>query len=190
MRKTRNFKKEYLRRIAAGLTAGKSRSAARGHPKAADIGSRPASAIDRNAPVEKALARMRHGESQRAAATAEGVSAEKLRAFLKLNTVSRHEGGSWVISDQRPQQFWIASRGQLKPVTVANELGSEIGTYWNAVDKFLNSNIRRYLLGFVGKGVRDVQGRFHPYETDPNTLRRLDSIGELHFIEIYADVAE
>ena len=133
---------------------------------------------------------MRHGEPQKAAAKAEGVSAEKLRAFLKLNTISKREGRKWVISDYRPQQFWIATRGQLKSVTLANDLGIEVSAYWRAVDKFLNSNSRRHLAAFVGTGVRDVQGRFFPFETDPNTLRRLDSVGELQFVEIYADVAK
>ena len=31
---------------------------------------------------------------------------------------------------------------------------------------------------------------FTPYETRPNVLRKLDSVGELSFIEIYADVAK
>ena len=38
---------------------------------------------------------------------------------------------------------------------------------------------------FVGDGVRDVSGAFHPFETGPNNLYRLDSTGELSVPEIY-----
>jgi hypothetical protein len=189
MRK-RNYKREYERRIERALAAGKSRSAARGHPRAADLAAMPPSPIDRESRLEKALTRMRRGESQKAAAKAERVSAEGLRAYLNLNTTSKRQGRKWVISDQRPEGFWMATRGQLKAVTLARDLGSEVSAHWQALERFLESNKTAHLLPFVGKGVRDIQGRFHPFETDPNTLRRLDSIGELHFLEIYADVAK
>jgi hypothetical protein len=189
MRKKRNFKQEYQARIKRGLAAGKSRSAARGHPRSADPRNTAGLRIDRNSAVEKALTRMLRGESQKAAARAEGVSAEKLRAYQNLNTASRREGRKWVISDLRPQAFWMVTRGKPRPVTLARYLGTKLSAHLQAVNKFLDSNNRAYLQPFVGKGVRDVNGRFHPFETDPNTLRRLDSIGELHFLEIYADVA-
>ena len=133
---------------------------------------------------------MRRGESQKAAAKAEGISTERLRAYLKDSTTAKRERGRWVISDRRPQPFWMISRGRLTSVTLPRDLGTELSAYWRAVDRFLNTNNRAHLLPFVGRGVRDVNGRFRPYETDPNTLRRLDSIGELHFLEIYADVAQ
>lgn len=188
MRK-RNFKQEYQRRIERGLATGKSRSVARGHPRAGDLPGKPPSRIDRESKLEKALARMRRGDTQKAAAKAEGLSVERLRAYQKLNTASKLHGRKWLISDMRPEAFWMATRGKLRSVTLPRDLGSELSAYWQAVDKFLDTNTRAYLRPFEGRGLRDVQGRFHPYETDPNTLRRLDSIGELHFLEIYADVA-
>jgi len=92
MRRKRNFEREYQQRIRRGLAAGKSRSAARGHPRAADLPTSAPGKIDRGSPVERALARMRRGETQTAAAKAEGVSAERLRAHLKLNTVAKRQG--------------------------------------------------------------------------------------------------
>jgi len=73
-KRNRNYKLEYARRKARGLAAGKSLSAARGHPRAADIAKPAPTPINRNSPLEKALRRMRRGETQAAAAKAEGVT--------------------------------------------------------------------------------------------------------------------
>jgi len=83
----------------------------------------------------------------------------------------------------------MVSRGKIGPVTVARDLGSEVSAHLHAINRFLDTNNRDHLLPFIGRGIRDLHGRFHQFEVDPNTLRRLDSIGELHFLEIYADVA-
>lgn len=184
----RNFRAEYQARVNKGLAAGKSRSAARGHPTAADL-PKPSGPINRASAMEKALARMKRGASQRAAANAEGVSVEKLRIYRQQNTTSARQGRMWAIFDLRPQEFWLATRGQVKSVTLARDEGSDVSAYWRAVDKFLYTNNAEHLRPFVGRGVRDVQGRFHQFETGPNTLRKLDAIDELSFVEIYADVA-
>lgn len=188
-RKSRDFQAEYKRRIAKALAAGKSRSAGRGHPKAADVSAKPVP-IDRSSRLEKALVRIKHGETQRAAAKAERISVEKLRTHQKLNTTSVRQGRRWIISDLRPVSLWIATRGAMKSVTVAADDASEIGRYWSQVNKYLGTNKREYLAPFEGKGVRDVRGRIHPFEVRPNILRKLDSAGELDFLEIYADVSK
>ena len=72
-------------------------------------------------------------------------------------------------------------------MTVPNEEGSAISAYWRAVDAFLYSNDDEVLHPLEGEGVIDVRGRFHQFETRPNVLRKLESVGELNFIEIYAD---
>ena len=79
----------------------------------------------------------------------------------------------------------LATRGELTYVTVPHDAASDIGIYWNKVEDFLNTNRKAHLEAFVRKGVRDVDGRLYPYETRPNVLRRLDSAGELQFIDIY-----
>ena len=188
-KRRRDFRREYQARISKGLASGKSRSAARGHARAVDLPKPPPAPIDRDDPRERALRMMRHGSSQRAAAKAVGISVEQLRRYQLLNTTSQRQGGKWVIFDLRPQSFWIATNGQIKAVTIANEEGSLVGHYWSAVNSFLASNDPAHLDPYVGQGVRDVNGKFWPFEVRPNTLRKLDSIGELHFLEIYADVA-
>lgn len=187
-KKPRNFREEYQRRLERGLKAGKSRSAARGHPRAADLPKPSPAPIDQRSPLERALSRMRRGESQAAAAKATGVSVERLRRHRLLHTTSRREGRNWTVFDSRPQGYWIASDGKQYSVTLANNEGTDVSAYWRAVDKFLYSNDADYLDAFEGEGVTDLRGRFHRFETRPNVLRKLESIGELSFIEIYSDV--
>jgi hypothetical protein len=40
------------------------------------------------------------------------------------------------------------------------------------------------LEAFVGLEHRDSQGWFHPFEGRPNVLLKLDSVGELSFVDI------
>jgi hypothetical protein len=187
-KKHRDYGREYKTRIERGLAAGKTRSAARGHPRAIDLPKPPPGPIERQSGLEKALARMKHGESQARAATAESVSVEKLRRYRLQSTTSKRRGRGWVIFDLRPVDYFLASKGEVKTVTLPRNEGTELSAYWRGVDKFLYSNRAEHLEPFVGKGVRDTRHRFHEFETRPNVLRRLDSVGELDFLEIYADV--
>ena len=187
-RKQRDYQAEYQRRISRGLATGKSRSAARGHSRAADLPKPAPSSIDRDSALEQALKQMRRGLSQSDAAKVSGVSVEALRRHRLLNTQSQREGRKWVIFDSRPQAFWIASQGKFVAVTLANDEGSEVSAYWRAVDSFILTNEDEHLFPFEGDGVHDVKGRYHPYETRPNVLRKMEAVGDLNFIEIYADV--
>jgi hypothetical protein len=134
---------------------------------------------------------MKGGASQREAAKAVGVSVERLRRFQQQNTTSRLEGRGWVITDTRPARpMLMATRGKMRTVTVSVDAASDIGRHWDAINKFLNSNNPAPLQPFVGLGLRDLHGRFHPFETRPNVLRRMDSAGELSFVEIYRQTAQ
>ena len=186
MRQPRNFRNEYQARKTKGLAAGKSLSAARGHPKASDL-PRPTGPVDRRAALEKALLRMKRGESQKTAAAAEGVTVEKLRVYRNLHTTSVRQGAKWTIFDTRPTPFWTINKGEMKSIILARDEGSEVGRYWIGVNRFLNTNNASHLAPFVGRGVRDINGRFFEFEVRPNTLRRLDQADDLHFLEIYAD---
>lgn len=188
MARNRNYKLEYQRRITAGLSKGRSRSAARGHPRATDLPKPAPGAIDRDSALERALGHMRRGLSQSVAARLSGVSVEALRRHRLLHTKSLREGRRWVIFDLRPQGFWIASQSKLVAVTLANEEGSQVSTYWRAVNRFLDDGEHEHLWPFEGSGVYDVKGRYHPYETRPNVLRKMEAVDDLNFIEIYADV--
>ena len=186
----RDYRAEYQRRIARAQAAGKSLSAARGHPRAADLPKPAPAPINRTDPRERALKMMRHGASQAEAAKASGVSVEQLRRYRLLNTTSERRGGQWIIFDTRPQLFWIASEGRMRSVTLAFDEGGGVGRFWNAVNEFLATNDPDHLEPYIGEGVYDVRDKLWIFETRPNVLRKLDSVGELHFIEIYADVAK
>ena len=133
---------------------------------------------------------MKKGVSQKEAARQAGVSAETLRRFQKGNTTSRKEGRRWVIVDTRPVSVVMATRGKMRSVTVSHDAASDISRHWISINHFLETNDPSHLATFVGKGLRDTSSAFHPFETRPNVLRRLDSIGELSFVDIYRQTAQ
>jgi hypothetical protein len=190
-KRIRDYAKEYLIRIARGLAGGKSRSQARGHAKAADLASNASpQPFKRSEPLEDALKLMKKGVSQKEAAKQSGVSAETLRRFQKANTTSQREGRRWVIVDTRPVSVVMATQGKMRTVTVSHDASSDISRHWIAINLFLETNNPSHLAAFVGKGLRDSKGVFHPFETRPNVLRKLDSVGELSFVDIYRQTAQ
>ena len=84
----------------------------------------------------------------------------------------------------------MATSGKMRTVTVPHDASSDISRHWVAINHFLETNDPAHLAAFVGKGLRDNSGAFHPFETRPNVLRKLDSIGELSFIDIYRQTAQ
>ena len=190
-KRKRNYAKEYLIRIARGLAGGRSRAQARGHARAADVADeikqRP---FDRSNALEEALKLMKQGVSQRNAAKQAGVSPERLRRFQKANTTSHRKGRRWIISDTRPVSVVMATRGKMRSVTVPHDATSDISRHWIAINLFLETNDASHLAAFVGKGLRDTSGAFHPFETRPNVLRKLDSVGELSFVDIYRQTVQ
>ena len=190
-KRKRNYAQEYLIRIARGLASGRSRSHARGHARAADLPSAASSQpFRRSEPLEDALKLMKKGVSQKEAAKQAGVSAETLRRFQKANTASHTKGRRWLISDTRPVSVVMATRGKMRGVTVPHDASSDISRHWIAINLFLESNDPSHLAPFVGKGLRDASGAFHPFETRPNVLRKLDSVGELLFVDIYRQTVQ
>jgi hypothetical protein len=190
-KRKRNYAKEYLIRIARGLASGRSRSQARGHARAGDLSSNASpQTFKRSERLEDALKLMRKGVSQKQAAKQAGVSAETLRRFQKANTTSRRKGRRWLISDTRPVSVVMATRGKMRTVTVSHDASSDISHHWIAINLFLETNDPSHLAAFLGKGLRDSKGVFHPFETRPNVLRKLDSVGELSFIDIYRQTAQ
>jgi hypothetical protein len=190
-KKKRNYAKEYLIRIARGLAGGKSRAQARGHARAVDVVSGSSlQPFRRSEPLEDALKLMKKGVSQKEAAKQSGVSAETLRRFQKANTTSQREGRRWVIVDTRPVSVVMATQGKMRTVTVSHDASSDISRHWIAINLFLETNDASHLAAFVGKGLRDTSGAFHPFETRPNVLRKLDSVGELSFVDIYRQTVQ
>lgn len=187
MARKRDYKAEYRRRIEHGLKRGLTRSQARGHPKASE---KPASTKPTtpksDAKLETALKALRTGATQKAAAKDAGVSQERFRRFLYGHELARREGRTWVLSDDRARRVLTIYQGQSKSVTVPGfEEASKAGQYANAAGRFLRSNDLTHLEPFMGDGLTDVQGRFFPFETDPNALHRHAAADAPAFHEIY-----
>jgi hypothetical protein len=185
-KRQRDYQKEYARRVANGQEHGLSRSAARGHPRVGERPKRPGSpTVDPFSREEQALKMMRRGSSLRDAASHYRMSQERLRAYLKESTEATREKGRWKIIDRRLRQFPFYSNGEVATPWMTFDQSSKAGDYMGAVKRFLPSGDANELAPFEDKGVRDIAGKFHPFELDENTLYELDHRGEAVIPEQY-----
>jgi hypothetical protein len=185
-KRQRDYRKEYAKRLERAEEKGLSRSAARGHPRAGERRKRQTErTVDPHSREEQALKMMRRGSSLRDAASYYRMSQERLRAYLKESTEATREKGRWKIIDRRSRQFPIFSNGQLVTPWMTLDQASEAGRYMQSVKQFLATGENSFLAPFVGKGVRDTGGKFHPFELDENTLYELDHRGEAVIPEQY-----
>ena len=128
---------------------------------------------------------MRRGSSLRDAPVHYRMSQERLRAYLKETTAATRENGRWKIVDHRLRQFPFYSNGAVVTPWMSLEQTSEAGRYMQAVKQFLRTGDAKFLAPFAGKGARDVNGRFYPFELDENTLYELDHRDEAVIPEQY-----
>lgn len=143
--------------------------------------------IDPAIPQERGLLRVKRGETQQAAAKAEGISVKSLRNFMKKNTRAKWVHGKWEIKDSRAVPMLILENGKLHAIPVGSKGATKIGNYWNAVNKFLETNDPKLIPTRKNASVRDALGKVHHLDIDPNALRRGDSIGDLSFHTLYPE---
>ena len=185
-KRQRDYRKEYARRVAVATQKGLSRSAARGHPRAGERRKPPsAKTVDPYSREEQALRMMRRGSSLRDASNHYRMSQERLRAYIKETTAATRENGRWKIVDQRSRQFPFYSNGAVVTPWMNVEQTSEVGRYMQAVKQFLRTGDTGFIEPFTGKGARDVNGSFYPFELDENTLYELDHRDEAVIPEQY-----
>jgi len=134
---------------------------------------------------------MKAGKTQKVAAKSAGVSVKTLRRYLKENTTVKRKGRKVIIIDRRPVMMLILSLDNPNPywVPVHKKAASKISHHWNAINRFIKTNKVSHLKPYKDRGVFDANRKYHPWETRPNILRKLDSIGELSFVDIYRDKA-
>jgi hypothetical protein len=186
VKRVRDFRAEYARRVQRGILKGLSRSQARGHTRAGErLKPHRPILVNPRSKEEHAIRAMKGGLSLREVARAFGLSEQHLRRYAKENAGAVRVGRQWVFEDQRVRQFPIYSEGELKTVLLKPYEASVSGSFMHAVRRFLWSGDRQILAPYEGQGVTDVNGRFHRLETDPNRLYELDSAGELNFPEFY-----
>jgi hypothetical protein len=188
MKRQRNFKEEYARRIARGLARGLSRSQARGHPKPKETkasAKKPVSSYDPR--LEQGLKSLRQGQSLSSSAKSISVSPKRLRRYVLNTGVVEKRGRRWVVrNDRRRRQIPLYSDGKLITVIVRGyEAAASIGRYMAAVKQFLATNDIEHLAPFVGEAVTDTARKVHLFETRPNVLHRLNAVGSESFEQIY-----
>jgi hypothetical protein len=186
-KKKRAYRDEYRRRIERGKARGLSRSQARGHarPSEAPIKGKPRAIDAEMELIRKAIA---SGESLTSAAKKLGVSNERARRYISAHGIAKFEGGKWLITDERPRQVPIASNGAQKVVVVSPSEASKAASYANAAKAFVNTNDPAVLEEWRGKTVKDIRGKRHKLETDPNELHRLAAADDPAFHEVYSVV--
>ena len=187
-RKQRDYKAEYRRRLERGLERGLTPSQARGHPRKGEPLATFAERLPASTPeIEAAIRLMREGAGIGQAAREAGVSEKRLRRFLKLRNLASRKGRVWTIHDPRVRRLPVISQGQVKTIFVQGfKPASEAGRAWQAQGRFTQTNDIGLLAPLTGDGVTDTKGRFHPFETNPNTLHRIAAMEEPVFWEIYA----
>lgn len=191
MARKRDYKKEYARRIGSGKARGLSRSQARGHPKATERYATGKSATPQaDDQLEDALRNLRQGQSLKQSAKDAGVSEERFRRFVKGHQLANFVGRRWTLQDNRPRRVPMIKGGQQTAIIVPGfSEASNIGKHHNAIGLFLRTNDPSSLQAFKGRSVKDVRGKTHPFETDPNALYRLAAKDEPAFHEIYQIVS-
>ena len=137
VKRQRDYRKEYARRVTLATQKGLSRSVARGHPRAGERQKAPSEkTIDPHSREEQALRMMRRGSSLRDASNHYRMSQERLRAYIKETTGATRENGRWKIVDHRSRQFPFYSDREVAKPWMSLDQASEAGRYMQAVKQF------------------------------------------------------
>jgi hypothetical protein len=89
--------------------------------------------------------------------------------------------------DARLRMLLIPKPEGVREVAIQGlRLASQVGKFWAAVQRFLQTGDDSALLRFEGKGFWDATGKRHLFLTDLKQLDRLASAGVLSFESIYA----
>jgi hypothetical protein len=191
MRKPRDHKADYRRRIERALKLGLSRSQGRGHPRSGEkyvsAGARPA--VDGK--LEKALRRLRRpGGTLSEAAKSESVSRERLSRYIKLVAGARRERRKWLFDDRRVRDLKMIAAEQFQPVKVrvrGFEPAHIAGLHAREAGQVLRDQglADEFIRRWEGQRIRDVQGRWHTFSTDLNQIYAAFLMSDYSFEQFY-----
>lgn len=190
MKKRRDYKAEYARRIDRGVSKGLTKSQARGHGPAKPVSTTEGAKVY-NRRLETGIKEIRSGKSLSKAARSIAVAPERLRKYVKQTGIGKKKGRQWTIGvDRRKREMPLFTDGQIQTVTLKNYKDSQrAGKYMSAVNKFLYTNDESVLKEFIGESIVDPKGQRHVFETRPNVLYRLSASQTETFEEVYRIVA-
>jgi len=138
-----------------------------------------------NAQLERGLRVLSETKDINLAARSIHVSPERFKRAAKRRRAIRKLRRLWIIVKRLPRRMPIFSGGKQLAITVNNKSASLIASYLSAVGWFLRTNDPKFLAKFVGRSVKDVSGKIHVFETNPNVLYRLSSAGGEPFEQVY-----
>ena len=177
-KRKRDYAAEYQRRLERAKKRGLSRSQARGHPRKRE---KPISAKTKS-PLKddrmaQAVARLHKGSSLSQSAADSGVSAERLRKFIRDNHIATRRRGKWKVNIRKINwEVLLYTRGRADLIQLNDPEQVSLATSFMAsVRYFKDRQDKSAIEKYRGKSVRDLRGKDHPLETNPNTLYRLAS---------------
>jgi hypothetical protein len=182
MKKPKDFKAEYAARMERN--AHLPLSVRRGHPRPGETSvSGRLPKLDSH--VLAGVAKIKAGATLTGTARSLGISREKLRSAVAAEGDYRRAGRRYRFFPRVRNDLPLYSKGESIRVLVDEENARLLGEYMAAVRKFLRTQKLEHLKPFIGGGVTDIKGVFHPFETDPEELYRLDTKGRAVFHQIY-----
>jgi hypothetical protein len=136
--------------------------------------------------IQRGLVRLREsGELSAAAKAARTTTSTFKREALKKKAIQKR-GKNWVVRRDLHRQMLLFSDGRQITVTLPNQRSARnVGKYMAAVGQFVRSNDLKFLKPFIDRGVTDIAGKRHPFETNPNTLYQLTSSTDEVFESVY-----
>ena len=177
-KRKRDYAKEYQRRLERAKKRGLSRSQARGHPRKREkpISGKAKSPL-KDDRIAQAVARLHRGSSLSQSAADSGVSAERLRKFVRDNRIATRRRGKWRVNIKKINwEVLLYTRGRAELIKFSDpEQVSQAMSFMASVRHFKDSQDKSTLDVYRGESVRDMHGKDHPFETNPNTLYRLAS---------------
>jgi hypothetical protein len=136
--------------------------------------------------LQRFLTALREHKNLAAAAKAARTNVQTVQREAKAKGLIKKTAKGWIVRRDLHRQMLLFSGGQQITVTLPSQRSARnVGKYMAAVGQFVRSNDLKFLVPFIDRGVTDVAGKRHPFETNPNALYRLTSSTDEAFEQVY-----